>query len=86
MTEYLFLAVEERYTSSRRTVSGRECGGFAITNLTLSGRKLLPGLELTLSLFNLFDKRYSDPVSAAHLQDSIVQDGRTIRGQLTYSF
>ncbi|GAB6084343.1 catecholate siderophore receptor CirA [Desulfuromonas carbonis] len=86
VTEYLFLAVEERYTSSRRTVSGRECGGFAITNLTLSGRKLLPGLELTLSLFNLFDKRYSDPVSAAHLQDSIVQDGRTIRGQLTYSF
>ena len=86
VAEKLFLAVEERYTSSRRTVSGRECGGFATTNLTLYGRRLLPGLEVTLSFYNLFDKRYSDPVSAAHLQDSIVQNGRTLRGQLTYSF
>ena len=28
---------------------------------------------------NVFDNRYADPVSAAHLQDSIAQNGRSAR-------
>ena len=85
-TDKVFLALEEQVTDHRRTVSGAETGGFAVTNLTLTGKQLLPGLELALSVYNLLDKQYADPVSAAHLQDSIVQDGRVYRGRLTYSF
>jgi outer membrane receptor protein involved in Fe transport len=84
--ERLFLALEEQYTSSRNTLSGAATGGFAVTNLTLFGRKLLPGLEFSASIYNLFDKSYSDPVSAAHLQSTIAQDGRTYRCKLNYSF
>jgi outer membrane receptor protein involved in Fe transport len=84
--DQVFLAMEEQVTDHRRTVSGAETGGFAVTNLTLTGKQLLPGLEVALSVYNLLDKRYADPVSAAHLQDRIVQDGRVYRGRLTYSF
>ena len=86
VTDKASLAVEEQYTDRRRTVSGGEAGSFAVTNLTLSARHLLPGLEVALSVYNLLDRRYADPVSAALLQDSVVQDGRSFRGKLTYSF
>lgn len=82
----VFLALEEQYTDHRRTVSGAEAGGYAVTNLTLTAKQLLPGLEVALSVYNLLDKQYADPVSAAHLQDTIVQDGRIFRGRLIYTF
>ena len=85
-SERLTLSVEELYTGNRKTVTGGDTGGFAVTNLTLFGRHLLPGLELAFSIYNLLDKQYADPVSAAHRQQAIVQDGRVFRGQLTYSF
>jgi iron complex outermembrane receptor protein len=84
--DHLFLAAEEHYTSSRKTITGNRTGGFAVTNLTLYGRKILPGLEFSASVYNLLDKRFRDPVSAAHLQDTIEQDGRGFRGKLTCSF
>jgi outer membrane receptor for ferrienterochelin and colicin len=84
--DQVLLAMEEQFTDHRRTVSGAEAGGYAVTNLTLTGSHLLPGLEVALSIYNLFDKQFADPVSAAHLQDTIVQDGRAFRGRLVYSF
>jgi outer membrane receptor for ferrienterochelin and colicins len=84
--EKLFLDLEEQYTSRRKTLSGTSTGGFAITNLTLLGHQLLPGLEFSASIYNIFDNNYADPVSAAHLQTSIAQDGRTYRCKLSYSF
>jgi len=84
--ERLFLDVEEQYTSRRKTLSGASTGGFATTNLTLFGRQFLPGLEFSASIYNVFDKNYADPVSAAHLQTAIAQDGRTYRCKLSYSF
>lgn len=84
--ERLFLALEEQYTSSRRSLSGEATGGFTVTNLTLSGHQLLPRLTFSLSVYNLFDKHYRDPVSAAHLQSAIAQEGRSFRGKLSYSF
>jgi len=84
--EQAFLGIEEQFTSTRKTVAGEKTGGVAVTNLTLYGRHLLPGLEVTASVFNLLDKRFSDPVSAAHRQSTIQQDGRVFRCELTYTF
>jgi len=84
--ERLFLAMEEQYTSARKTLSGTTTGGYALTNLTIFGRKFLPGFKFSASIYNLFDKNYADPVSAAHLQTAIAQDGRTYRCKLSYSF
>ena len=86
LRERLFLSLEEQYTSERKTVSGNEAGGYAVTNLTLFGHHFLKGLELSASVYNLFDKKFSDPASEALLQDTIQQDGRNFRFKLTYAF
>ena len=84
--EKLLLGLEEQYTSSRKTVFRDETGGYAVTNLTLYGRKLYKGLDVSASVYNLFDKQFSNPASAAHLQETIEQDGRVFRFKLTYVF
>jgi outer membrane receptor protein involved in Fe transport len=50
----------------------------AIFNLSVV-QPLGRSAELYGSVRNLFDAQYSDPVSAQHLQDSILQNGRTAR-------
>jgi outer membrane receptor for ferrienterochelin and colicins len=90
----LFAGVEFQYvsrrTSSISTPTGPEPGadvaGHEVVNLTLFSQKLLKGLELSASVYNLFDKRFSDPSTPFHEQAMIEQDGRTFRLKLTYRF
>ncbi|RJQ14697.1 MAG: TonB-dependent receptor [Nitrospiraceae bacterium] len=82
----LFLGLEEQYTSRRRNVSGDFTGGFFITNLTFFSRDLTEGLELSASVYNVFDKKYVDPASETHRQGNIEQDGATGRVKATYKF
>jgi outer membrane receptor for ferrienterochelin and colicins len=86
LRDRLFLGGEEQYQSSRTTLSGAQTGGAYVTNATLSWRTPLSGLEFSLSAYNLFNNRYSDPASAAHVQDAIRQDGRSFRVKLDYLF
>lgn len=60
--------------------------GFLVANLTLFSRELVRGLELSASVYNLFDKRYYDPVAPDFDQQFILQDGRAFRVKLTYRF
>jgi iron complex outermembrane receptor protein len=57
-----------------------------LTNLTLLGERLAENLDLSASIYNLFDKRYSDPGAQEHVQDLIAQDGRSYRFKLNYRF
>ena len=84
--ETVLLGFEEQYTGRRKTALRNETGGYAVTNLTLFGRKILPGLEASASVYNLFDKKFSDPASLAHRQETIEQDGRVFRFKLSYVF
>jgi outer membrane receptor for ferrienterochelin and colicins len=84
--EKLFLGLEEQYMSKRRTLADRETGAFFITNLTLYSRQFMKGMELSGSLYNLFDKKYGDPVGLEFRQDTIEQDGLSFRVKLTYRF
>ncbi len=84
--EKLSLGVEEQFTGRRTSLSGISSGAFFITNLTLFSKSLFPGLELSATLYNLFDKRYGDPGSTEHQQDFITQDGRVFRVKLSYFF
>jgi outer membrane receptor for ferrienterochelin and colicins len=84
--EKLFLGVEEQYMSKRKTLADREAEAFFITNLTLYSRELMKGMELSGSVYNLFDKNFGDPVGAEFRQDTIEQDGRSFRIKLTYRF
>jgi outer membrane receptor protein involved in Fe transport len=77
---------ELRYTSARRTLDGSEIGGFAVSNLALVADGWLRGLEATLSVHNLFDRRYDDPGADTNWQNTLEQDGRSLRVKLLYRF
>lgn len=82
---WLHAGAELQYTGARRTLAG-ETGGFWLGNLNLSTDRLAPGLEASLGVYNLFNRRYADPGGAEHLQDALRQDGRSIRLKLSYRF
>jgi iron complex outermembrane receptor protein len=91
----IFGAVELEYVSRRTTTfltpagteeTGSDAAGFATVNLTLFSQNLVKGLDISGSVYNLLDKRYSDPSTPFHQQDKIEQDGRTFRVKVTYRF
>jgi iron complex outermembrane receptor protein len=82
----LFASLELQAMSERDTGRGGKVSGFLIANATLFSRELVKGLEVSGSVYNLLDQRFSDPVSADFTQNSIQQDGRQFRLKLTYRF
>ena len=86
LAEKLVAALEIQYTSSREALLGGRAGGFGVANVTLLSRAWEKGPSLSLSIFNLFDKKYGDPGGAEHLQTVIPQDGRSFRAQVKYEF
>lgn len=77
---------ELRYDSARRTLDGNELGGYVLSNITLSTQSLASGLELSMSIYNLLDKRYAQPASRTNWQNAIEQDGRSVGIKLSYAF
>jgi outer membrane receptor for ferrienterochelin and colicins len=99
VSKKVFAGLEYQFTSNRRslhsttdqdgqpiTVQGVDAAGFGIFNLTLFSQNLLKNLEASVSVYNLLDRKYSDPASHFHIQDTIDQDGRNFRLKLTYRF
>jgi iron complex outermembrane receptor protein len=82
----LFAGPELQYMSNRKTLAGRLAPGFFLTNVTLFSQHLVKGLEISASVYNLFDTHYGDPGAEEHRQDVIPQDGRSFRFKLTYGF
>lgn len=85
-SDKLFGAVEFQYVSQRSTIAIKNAAPYNRTNLVLSSRKWLPGVELTGGIYNLFDQRYDDPASPPLSPDLIPQDGRNLRIRLSYEF
>jgi iron complex outermembrane receptor protein len=81
----LRLGSEMQCLSSRLTVHART-GGYCVVNLTLVADRLLPGADLSVSLFNAGDKRYADPAGPAFVQEDLVRQGRTLYAKLAYRF
>ncbi|HJV84049.1 MAG TPA: TonB-dependent receptor [Noviherbaspirillum sp.] len=77
--------VEGQYVGRRKTLQS-ETGGYWLANLTLSSVRLAPGLEMSASIYNLFDRAYADPGAEEHVQDVLRQDGRSFRLKMTYAF
>lgn len=82
----LFASLELQYSSSALTLAGRKAAGHLLANATLFCTEVFRGLELSASVYNLFDRRYGYPGAGEHAQDIIFQDGRTFRLKLTYHF
>ena len=79
-SEKLSAGFDLQYVSARRTIGGNEVPGTVIPNLTLFGR-LAKHVDVSASVYNLFDHIYSDPGSEEHRQDAIVQYGSQFSSQ-----
>lgn len=79
--------LEVQAISRRNTGLNSQVGGYALTNLTISTNRLLPKLDIALTVRNLFDRRYVHiaPDYNAPIT-TIEQDGRNLWLQLTYGF
>jgi iron complex outermembrane receptor protein len=84
--ERLRAGLEVQSHSSVMTLDGAKAGSFVLTNLTFISRELAPGLELSASIYNLFDKDYGYPGAEDHTQDTIPQPGRSLRIKATFRF
>jgi len=78
------LGVEAQYVSNRLSLRG-QVGGFWLANVTLLATRLAPNLEMSASIYNLFDRRYADPAGPELTQAAIQQDGRTFWLKFTYT-
>lgn len=87
-----YFSVEEQYVGERDTIPDvngavQEVDPYAVTNLTLTMRNLIRGLDFQASVFNFFDQKYYDPASV--LPFPIVQiprDGRVFFLKSSYTF
>jgi outer membrane receptor protein involved in Fe transport len=82
----LRLGAEWQYNGPRRTLNGSELGGWAVTNLNVRAHTGLRGLDASLGFDNLFNKRYAEPAAAINWQNSLEQDGRSVRLKFDYRF
>lgn len=79
------LGVEAQYTGAR-TTRDDQVAGYTVANVALSTIKPVFGVDVTVSAYNLFDRRYDDPAAAGFVQDRIPQDGREWRLKLSHRF
>lgn len=88
--ERLSVGSELQYTSSVETFDVHDTpeivGGFVIGNATLLCHNVVPNLEVSGSVYNMFNRSYAYPGSIGLIQDTVPQDGRTWRLKLTYKF
>jgi iron complex outermembrane receptor protein len=77
---------ELSYDSQRLSINGTELGGYALSNLQLSTGALTKGLDVSLGIVNLFDKRYAQPGADSNWQNALEQDGRSVRLKASYRF
>jgi outer membrane receptor protein involved in Fe transport len=86
LRDKIFASAELLYASDRFTLLRHQTTKVWLLITTLYTRNLTPGLELSASIYNLFDQKYRTPGGAEHLQDSLMQDGRTFRFKFMYRF
>ena len=80
-----FVSVEVLSMSSRQTLAGATLKPAATANVTM----LVPighAFQFIFSAKNLFNVQYADPASDSNVEDSIVQNGRTVRVGLSWKF
>jgi iron complex outermembrane receptor protein len=77
--------LEWQYDSQRLTLDGSSLGGYGIVNLHLSTHRLARGVEATLTVRNLLDKRYAHPGADTNWQNAFEQDGPGARVGLVWS-
>ncbi len=82
----LFAAAEIFYESGRLTLHDAKTDGYWLTNVRLSTPRLLDYFKFGLTIRNLFEVAYKTPGGFEHVQDAIIQDGRTLAFRIEAGF
>ncbi len=86
LQQKIFASANAQYTSPARTLEDKSVGGFTVVNATILGHAITNHVDLSASVYNLFDKKYFDPGRPEDIEDSIRQDGRNFRAKITVRF
>ena len=86
LTGMFWGAAQVRYESARTTVYDTETDPFWSADLNLGTQPILGGLQIRFRIRNLFDNKYAFPGGYEHIQPALIQDGRTARIEVRYSF
>ena len=79
------MGFEAQYIGARQTDLSK-IDAYTVANLTLGAQDLIKGMTLSLSVYNLFDHRYYDPVELDDLHDLMPQPSRSVLLKATYRF
>ncbi|RZJ15291.1 MAG: TonB-dependent receptor [Acidovorax sp.] len=77
-------AVEAIGIGPRRTLKNARLPGHILANVVYTKR--MGDVDVSVGVYNLFNRRHADPASYEIREDAIRQDGRTYRVKLTYGF
>lgn len=78
------LGFETQCMGARRTRLNARINGYCLANVTISRQSQVSGLDVSASIYNLFDKQYADPVVDSHLMDTLEQGEMTFWLKITY--
>jgi outer membrane receptor for ferrienterochelin and colicins len=82
----VFASMDLQYLSRRTTATGQYSAAYVVPNVTLFSRNLRKGWELSASLYNVFDHKYSDPAGNGLAENVVFQDGRNFRIKIGHRF
>jgi iron complex outermembrane receptor protein len=82
----LYTGVELQYCGTVLAGNGSTVSDYAVVNWTLFTARIVKGLEVSATVYNLFDTHYSSVAGVDCTQTAIEQDGRGFRLKATYRF
>lgn len=84
--EQLYAGIEAQYASSALDVHGHALPGNVLVNLVTTSREVVPKLDVSFGIYNLFDREYRDPATYSDMAgiEGTPRPGRTLRLRLEY--
>lgn len=86
LSNKMYLGVELQSFGKRMTEQRNEIAGYSLLNLSLSSTNLIPHVNLSATVRNVFDRDYVIAASNFNVQETILQDGRNIWVQMVYQW
>jgi len=75
-----------QYVGEKQGSNGDKIDDYVIGNLSVQGNDIVEGLELSATIYNLFDTEYAHTAGEEHAQSEIGQDGLSFRVKAVYKF
>jgi iron complex outermembrane receptor protein len=82
----LFAGLEAQFNGPRPTLAGPAAASYQVFNATLLAHLRNGHMDLSISAYNLLDKKYYDPAPVGFTQNQLQQDGRSVRAKVTVRF